>query len=107
MVTQRHCTQCGGTVAEGAKFCIACGSAIKSSSGEPMTDTESSNEEPEKSASPSVEEITRDIVIAIINRSAEYDPKVVGVGNTRDAVRALVEAYRRVHEVVSETRGNG
>ena len=48
------------------------------------------------------EEITRDIVVAIIGRSNSFNPNVVSQNNSRRQIEASGEAYKRIHAVVKE-----
>lgn len=49
-----------------------------------------------------VEEIARDIVVAIINKSSNFSPHRISQNNSRRQIEALTEAYKAVHAVVEE-----
>lgn len=49
------------------------------------------------------DEITRDIVVAMISKSSTYGPGAISSRNTSRAVGALVDAYRKIHSVVVES----
>jgi len=46
------------------------------------------------------EEITRDIVVAMIKQSGNYNPREVIRRNTRDQIGAVAESYRQIYAAV-------
>ncbi len=51
---------------------------------------------------PTAAEITRDIIIACINRSNAYNPVLVNEHTARNQLALLVKAYREIFQTVKE-----
>lgn len=51
---------------------------------------------------PTAAEIARDITVAIIGRSAEYNPALATVNNVRSRVELVANAYEQILQRVKE-----
>ena len=51
---------------------------------------------------PTPAEIALDILIACINKSNSYDPKVINEANSRNQVTLITSAYVKIFEAVNE-----